>query len=118
MDDLTGYAWPGNIRELQNLIERAVILTNGDTLRLPRLPSNSPCRTEPVTLAEAEHDHILKALEESNWVVGGKSGAAVRLGLKRTTLIDKMRRRGLTPAVRKVRQSEPLGIRAAASVDE
>jgi len=96
MDALMRYPWPGNIRELQNYIERAVILTDGDVLETPALPASSPLRTEPVTLAEAERDHILKALEDSNWVVGGASGAAARLGLKRTTLIDKMRRRGLS----------------------
>jgi formate hydrogenlyase transcriptional activator len=96
IDDLMGYAWPGNIRELQNLIERAVIVTGGDTLRVPPLPSCSGFLTEPVTLEEAERDHILQALEESNWVVGGKAGAAARLGVKRTTLLDKMRRRGLS----------------------
>jgi formate hydrogenlyase transcriptional activator len=81
---------------LQNFIERAVILTDGDVLRIPALPSSPPFRTEPVTLMEAERDHILKALEQSDWVVGGKSGAAARLGVKRTTLIDKMRKRGLS----------------------
>ena len=96
MDALMYYPWPGNIRELQNIIERSVILTTGDVLQMPALPSNTPVKTEPVTLAEAERHHILKALEESNWVLGGKSGAAVRLGMKRTTLIDKMRRCGLS----------------------
>ena len=90
---LMHYPWPGNIRELQNFIERAVILTRNDVLQIPALPS---IWTEPVTLEEAERDHIRKALEESNWVVGGKSGAAARLGMKRTTLIDKMRKRGLS----------------------
>jgi formate hydrogenlyase transcriptional activator len=104
MDTLMRHPWPGNIRELQNVIERAVILTTGDTLQLPALPSTTPIRTEPMTLEEAERDHILKALEESNWVVGGKSGAAARLGLKRTTLIDKMRRRGLSRDI-----AEPRG---------
>jgi formate hydrogenlyase transcriptional activator len=96
MDDLIRYPWPGNVRELQNVIERAVILTQGDTLMLPPMRSNSPLGIEPITLHEAEHDHILRALDESDWVVGGKAGAAARLGLKRTTLIDKMRRLGLS----------------------
>jgi formate hydrogenlyase transcriptional activator len=96
IDDLMSYAWPGNIRELRNLIERAVIVTPGDTLRVPAVPSCSGFRTEPVTLEEAERDHILQALEESKWVVGGKAGAAARLGVKQTTLLDKMRRRGLS----------------------
>jgi formate hydrogenlyase transcriptional activator len=96
MDALVRYPWPGNIRELQNVIERVVILTTGDVLRMPPMPSRAPFRTKAVTLVEAERDHILKALEESNWVVAGKSGAAARLGVKRTTLIDKMRKRGLS----------------------
>jgi formate hydrogenlyase transcriptional activator len=96
MDTLKRYPWPGNIRELQNFIERAVILTAGGTLRLPPLSSAMTIRTEPITLKESERDHILKALEQCNWVVGGRCGAAARLGLKRTTLIDRMRRHGLS----------------------
>jgi formate hydrogenlyase transcriptional activator len=95
MDTLMEYPWPGNIRELQNFIERAVILTRSDVLQIPALPSYVPIRTGPVTLVEAERDHILKALEECDWVVAGESGAAARLGMKRTTLMDKMRKRGL-----------------------
>ena len=95
MDALMRYSWPGNIRELQNVIERAVILTASDTLRLPPLSSATTIRTEPITLKESEQNHILKALEQCNWVVGGRCGAAARLGLKRTTLIDRMRRHGL-----------------------
>ena len=96
MDALTRYPWPGNIRELQNFIERAVILTNSDVLQLPPLPSGAALSTDPVTLEEAERHHILNALRESNWVVGGATGAAARLGVKRTTLISKMRRRGVS----------------------
>jgi len=98
MDELVRYPWPGNVRELQNFIERAVILTNGDVLQLSELPSNPMLPTGPATLADAERDHILNALNESNWVVGGASGAAARLGVKRTTLISKMRKRGLSRA--------------------
>jgi len=96
MEALMRYPWPGNVRELQNFVERAVILSTGDVLHLPSLPSRSAVQTGDGTLAEAERDHILKALEESNWVVGGRSGAAARLGVKRTTLIDRMRKRGLS----------------------
>ena len=96
MTALRGHPWPGNVRELQNVVERAVILTEGDTLHIPALPSRLPVRTDSMTLADAEREHILRALEESNWVVGGRSGAAARLGLNRTTLIDKMRKRGLS----------------------
>src|ERR1700682_6014777 len=99
MQALLRYPWPGNIRELQNFIERAVILTNGDVLRLSLFPSHAALSTEPVTLADAERDHILNALRESNWVVGGAAGAATRLGLKRTTLISKMRKRGVSRAM-------------------
>jgi len=97
MDSLMDYPWPGNIRELQNFIERAVILTKGDVLQMLPLSSRILVeKTEPITLKESERDHILKALEQSNWVVGGAFGAARRLGLKRTTLIDRMRRHGLS----------------------
>jgi len=96
MNAMVQYPWPGNIRELQNFIERAVILTKGNVLAMPALPSRTGITAEPLTLADAERDHILKALDESNWVVGGKCGAAARLGVKRTTLMDKMRKRGLS----------------------
>jgi formate hydrogenlyase transcriptional activator len=99
MKALLRYPWPGNIRELQNFIERAVILTNGDVLRVSPLPSHAAFPTEPITLADAERDHILNALRESNWVVGGAAGAAARLGVKRTTLISKMRKRGVSRAM-------------------
>jgi formate hydrogenlyase transcriptional activator len=99
MEALTKYAWPGNVRELQNFIERAVILSPGTTLRAPLESLNwseelSPAG--PTTLVQAECDHILKILRETNWVLGGLQGAAERLGLKRTTLISKMRRLGLS----------------------
>jgi formate hydrogenlyase transcriptional activator len=96
METLKRSQWPGNVRELQNVIERAVILTRGDILHIPAPPSRLPIRRDAMTLADAEREHIRHALEESNWVVGGKAGAAARLGLKRTTLIDKMRRSGLS----------------------
>jgi formate hydrogenlyase transcriptional activator len=99
MDNLMQYPWPGNIRELQNVIERAVILTKSDVLEIPGLFPCSPIRTEPVTLMEAERAHILKALDDSDWVVGGKFGAAARLGVPRTTLIAKMRNCGLHRAM-------------------
>ncbi len=76
-----------------------MILTEGDVLRLSPLPSHAAFPTEPVTLADAERDHILNALRESNWVVGGAAGAAACLGVKRTTLISKMRKRGVSRAM-------------------
>jgi formate hydrogenlyase transcriptional activator len=99
MEALLRYPWPGNIRELQNVIERAVILTQGDVLRVSALPTHRALPSEGSTLADAERDHILNALRESNWVVGGAAGAAARLGVKRTTLLSKMRKRGLSRAM-------------------
>ena len=97
---LTRYHWPGNIRELQNFIERAVILTRGATLEAPvrelkrAVPKAQaePAASGVVTLADAEKDAILRALEESAGRVGGEQGAAARLGMKRTTLQAKMRK--------------------------
>ena len=100
---LTEYSWPGNIRELQNFIERAMILTKGQVLQMPPLASEMSIETEPTTLVktieEAERNHILKALEESHWIVGGTLGAATRLGVARTTLISKMRKLGISRPV-------------------
>jgi formate hydrogenlyase transcriptional activator len=93
MEALAHHSWPGNVRELQNLIERSVILCTGPVLTgslsdLPRAQN----ATAPVTLEEAEISHILQALRETGGVVGGPMGAAARLGVRRTTLISKMRR--------------------------
>jgi formate hydrogenlyase transcriptional activator len=98
MAGLTNHDWPGNIRELQNLIERAVIMTTGTVLQA-RLADLSPHAsvTNVRTLADAERAHIVETLRETNGVVGGKSGAAARLGLPRTTLIARMQRLGLMP---------------------
>jgi formate hydrogenlyase transcriptional activator len=111
MSTLTAYSWPGNIRELQNLIERAVILTRGRALEIPlaelRQPANTSApetpeapeptdQTKAATLKDVEREHILRALTESNWVVGGPNGAATRLGLNRTTLNHRMRKLGIT----------------------
>jgi len=95
---LERYAWPGNIRELQNFVERSVILTRGAELQAPvaeLMSAQLPC-AEPRTLADADRAHIIACLEATNWVVGGLNGAAARLGLKRTTLISKMRKLGLS----------------------
>ena len=96
---LERYHWPGNIRELENLIERAVILSPSPVLRIPlsELKSNPDGHTAGLpTLAEAERDHILRALEESKWVLGGPKGAAALLGMKRTTLQSRMQKLGIS----------------------
>jgi len=94
------YDWPGNIRELQNVIERAVILTDGEVLRVPKTEvrlaaaaHSSPAAVK--TLADAERAHIITTLRETNWIVGGRNGAASRLGVPRTTLIARMQKLGL-----------------------
>jgi formate hydrogenlyase transcriptional activator len=96
MNALKKYPWPGNIRELQNFAERAVILTRGELLELPPLPSLILTNKEPLTLRDSERHHLLEALGATNWVVGGPSGAAARLGMPRTTLIAKMQRHGIS----------------------
>jgi formate hydrogenlyase transcriptional activator len=99
LEVLSRYAWPGNIRELENLVERSVILTHGTDLQVPisELQTTSDSVASPMTgLEEAERDHILRALQEAKWVVGGAAGAAARLGVKRTTLQSKMQKFGIT----------------------
>jgi formate hydrogenlyase transcriptional activator len=97
MDALVRYRWPGNVRELQNFVERAVILTPHSVLRAPVAElepfTPRPERDLPMSgLAELERDHIVRALEASNWVVGGRNGAAERLGMKRTSLVYRMQK--------------------------
>jgi formate hydrogenlyase transcriptional activator len=97
IDALVQYRWPGNIRELQNFIERAVILSPHTVLRAPISELEPFCGRErfnmPISgLEEVRRDHILHALEASNWVVGGRNGAAARLGMQRTSLLYKMRK--------------------------
>jgi formate hydrogenlyase transcriptional activator len=103
MAAMASHSWPGNVRELQNFIQRSVILSTGDVLNgsLPELPettqegSRSAELSAPVTLEEAARSHILQTLRETEGVIGGQNGAAVRLGLRRTTLIAKMKRLGI-----------------------
>ena len=101
MNTLTKYHWPGNIRELENFIERAVILSPGPDLRVPLSELKRSLETQHVgsagtkTLEEAEREHILKVLEETMWVVSGPSGAATRLGMRRTTLQARMQKLGI-----------------------
>jgi len=101
MAALTSYAWPGNIRELQNLVERGVILSRGSTLEIPltelkrQTRSTSPANNS-TTLEAVERDHILRVLSETRWVIGGPGGAAARLGMNRTTLNHRMRKLGIS----------------------
>jgi formate hydrogenlyase transcriptional activator len=96
------YSWPGNIRELQNLIERAVILSNKGVLPNPLLavlaagPEEVTLSERSTTLRDSERTLILNTLETVGWLVGGANGAAAKLGLKRTTLINKMKKLGIT----------------------
>jgi formate hydrogenlyase transcriptional activator len=120
VEALKAHDWPGNIRELQNFIERAVLFSRGSVLRLPldlmqmmKPPSESVSRS----LADADREHILETLKQANWMIGGQGGAANRLGLPRTTLIYKMRKLGIqtrrSNRARPIRQYEQY--RAAAS---
>src|ERR1700758_2892004 len=100
------YSWPGNIRELQNLVERAVILSRDGVLPNPLqkkrqtgtsiLSSNTRFSSSSMTLEDSANALILEALEQADWIVGGPRGAAAKLGLKRTTLLAKMRRLGIS----------------------
>jgi formate hydrogenlyase transcriptional activator len=104
---LSRYHWPGNIRELENFIERAVILSRGSNLEAPlgeldKLVVEAPPVADAVTssstatLEDAEREHIRRALDQSNWLVGGPTGAAAKLGMKRTTLQSKMAKLGIS----------------------
>jgi formate hydrogenlyase transcriptional activator len=102
MDALARYSWPGNIREMQNVIERSVILSRGPVLEIPLSEFKQQAKSALAdfssslsTLEDAERKHILRALGETNWTIGGRAGAAFKLGMKRTTLQSKMRRLGI-----------------------
>jgi DNA-binding NtrC family response regulator len=109
MDALMAWEWPGNVRELENFIERSVILTGGSVLMAPLnelQPTNTKTLSDQTfsdqtfldqTLESVEREYIMRALRESNGQVGGPSGAAMRLGLKRTTLQSKMKQLGIKP---------------------
>jgi formate hydrogenlyase transcriptional activator len=95
---LKAHDWPGNIRELQNCIERAVLFSPGTVLRLPldlKPTMRQSSEIVSTTLADADREHILETLNQTNWLIGGQAGAANRLGLPRTTLIYKMRKLGI-----------------------
>jgi formate hydrogenlyase transcriptional activator len=102
MGALMDYHWPGNVRELENFIERAVILSRGPALEIPLAELKQQTKaasagdpSSPSTLEQAEREHILRALREANWIIGGPDGAASSLGMKRTTLQSKMRKLGI-----------------------
>jgi formate hydrogenlyase transcriptional activator len=101
MEALTHYHWPGNVRELQNVIERAVILSPGPALHLAldELPRSRPTEGSTAlvrTLEEVEREHILRVVRETHGVIGGPQGAAKRLGLRRTTLLYRMEKLGIS----------------------
>jgi formate hydrogenlyase transcriptional activator len=117
IDLLKSYHWPGNIRELQNLIERAVIMTSGPDLRISfGSVEHQKTWSTNRTLVEAERDHIMEALRQVDWVVGGARGAAARLGLPRTTLISRMHKLGIVRGTESLSDSEtrPAAFAAAA----
>src|SRR5579863_3738037 len=108
MSELTSYPWPGNIRELQNFIERSVILTSGNVLDSPLASLRNAAEVEslgPITMEDAERDHIRRTLEQTRWVVSGPNGAAARLGIKRSTLYFRMQKLGIS---RTNKDSQPL----------
>jgi len=101
MNSLVRYPWPGNIRELQNVIERAVILSQGSTLKVPLTDlklrgADNSFRNSLATLEDVERRHILSVLEQTNWVFSGPNGAAARLGIKRPTLQFRLHKLGIT----------------------
>jgi formate hydrogenlyase transcriptional activator len=103
MSALASYQWPGNIRELQNFIERSVIVSSGSGLLAPLASLQAGAETEtlePTTLEDVEREHIRKILEQTRWVVAGPNGAAARLGIKRSTLYFRMQKLGISRANR------------------
>jgi formate hydrogenlyase transcriptional activator len=110
MDALVRYRWPGNIRELQNFMERAVILSPHSVLRAPIAEldpfTSRQGRDVPMNgLAEVEREHIVRVLESTNWIVSGRNGAAERLGMKRTSLVYRMQKLGIVAPKRPARES-------------
>ena len=128
MDALKRHDWPGNIRELQNVIERGVIMSRGSVLSSTTTEHLAHTSTPPVrppaamehtavkTLAEVQREHILNTLEATNWTIGGSHGAAAQLGLPRTTLIARMRRLGMP--TKGLRRREELSFAAAANIHQ
>jgi formate hydrogenlyase transcriptional activator len=115
MEFVKSHDWPGNIRELQNFIERAVVLSPGTVLRPTltelRRMTKQPTAAAAQTFAEASRDHIVEVLEQCRWMIGGRDGAAGRLGLPRTTLIYKMRKLGIE--TRRSPRRRPVSLESA-----
>jgi transcriptional regulator of acetoin/glycerol metabolism len=99
MELFQSYSWPGNIRELRNVIEKAMILTTGSTLLIDRLDTESISNIHKGTLEDIEREHILRVLESTGWRVGGKRGASRILDLKESTLRSRMLKLGITRPV-------------------
>jgi transcriptional regulator with GAF, ATPase, and Fis domain len=120
MDAMLSYDWPGNIRQLQNFIEHGVIVSEGPVFEPPLTqlvaPQADSLPRNMKTLEGATRDHILQTLEEANWVVGGRHGAAARLGIARTTLLSKMRRLGIETSGEEARARNANRSEAFASV--
>jgi formate hydrogenlyase transcriptional activator len=116
MEAFANYPWPGNVRELQNFIERTLILSPGSILQPPLAELKQAMvqthSSKLSTLKELEREHVLRAIRESNWVIGGPNGAAARLGMKRTTLMYRIQRLGIQVVRRDVsgNQEKPMGI--------
>ncbi len=106
MEAMVAYDWPGNVRQLQNFVERGVIVSEGPVFEPPlselRTQKNSLPKNRK-TLEDATRDHVLQTLQETKWVVGGRHGAAARLGIARTTLVSKMRRLGIESTAEEAR---------------
>ena len=113
MDTLVRYPWPGNVRELQHVLHRAVILSQGGSLEPPSLEAPVKAARPPASHAETYEDavreHIVEVLRDTNGIVSGPRGAAVRLGLKRTTLLSKMEKLGITPTAGVATSCGPFG---------
>jgi formate hydrogenlyase transcriptional activator len=110
IEKLTNWDWPGNIRELENFIERSVILTPGATLQAPLSElETTPISSAPSSrsLESVERDYIVRVLRESRGLIAGPNGAAARLGMKRTTLQSKIQRLGILPHECRSDPSEP-----------
>jgi formate hydrogenlyase transcriptional activator len=102
MDALQRHSWPGNVRELRNVVEHGAIVATGESLRVPMLDDDAPGAATPRTLADAEREHVLRALERAGWRIKGSRGAAAALGLKPSTLYTRMKKLG----IRTPRQTE------------